>query len=89
MQTPFRGVPIPQEIHDQFPQEVKDAWAKFHSWWMSQGGSASSDSMPPDIKEAFEIMKDAPIPEHEGFFGRDSCYVHGIEQMFEMVALGD
>lgn len=77
--TPNGGVPIPMRIHDQFSPEVKEAWVTFDGWWQSQDPPASRASMPLLVAQAFEIMKNAPIPEYDGYFGKDSCYVRGVE----------
>lgn len=80
--TPFGGVPIVHDIHVQFPEEVKQAWETFHAWWQEQEVEpVSRKSMPAEVAAAFEIMKEAPIPEYEGYFGKDSCYVLGVERM--------
>ena len=34
--------------------------------------------MPLEVSEAFEKMKDAPIPDYEGTTGKDSCYIKGV-----------
>ncbi len=77
--TPSGGIPIPQAIHVQFPENVQAAWLTFHTWLMEQERPLSRKSMPVDVAAAYEIMKNEPIPEHEGYFGRDSCYVVSLE----------
>ena len=77
--TPNGGIPIQRHTHEQFPKEVQDAWEKFHNWVMEQVRPVSRASMPPDISEAYTMMKEAPIPGYEGSYGKDSCYVHGVE----------
>lgn len=77
--TPNGGIPIQDEIHEQFPPEVKKAWETFHAWWREQDRPVSRTTMPEDIKQALMIMKEAPIPGYEGAHGSDSCYVLGVE----------
>lgn len=81
MGTPYGGIAILQETHDQFPQDVKDAWAKFHAWWSKQEETPKTSDMPADVAAALQTMRDAPVPGQDGLFGRDSCYVKGVERL--------
>jgi len=82
---PF-GIPIPPEVHEQYSDELKDAWVKFDDWWksvsdtLSENGSIDRNSMPDDVKAAYELILETPIPgyEEEGYTGKDSCYMIGI-----------
>ncbi len=79
---PLYGIPIPHEIHERFPEEIKNAWETFNDWWqnvLADGNPISRKNIPENIVEAYEIMKAAPIPEHDGATGADSCYVYGVE----------
>lgn len=81
-QSPPYGIPIPAEIHDEFPEEVKKAWETFHQWWVENfdGCSVRRSSMPEDVKNAFQIMQNAKIPRYDGATGADSCYVMGVNR---------
>ncbi|HEX8923428.1 MAG TPA: hypothetical protein VF828_01700 [Patescibacteria group bacterium] len=46
---------------------------------MEQDRPVSRATMPAEIQQAYQLMKDSPIPENEGYFGKDSCYVLGVE----------
>ena len=69
------GIPIQEHIHDQFPQNVKDAWVKFDEWWSNQTDPISRKNMPTEISEAYSVMKEAPIHGLEEWSGKDSCYI--------------
>jgi hypothetical protein len=77
------GIPITDELHNQFPDEVKQAWEIFHAWWQEQhefAGPPSRKNMPKDVEKAMNKILEAPIPgyEEEGFTGKDSCYMIGV-----------
>ncbi len=76
---PPYGIPIPHEVHEQFPQEVKTAWETFNDWWQNVPTSISHKDMPENIAKAYETMKAAPIPGYGGATGKDSCYVQAVE----------
>lgn len=79
---PPYGIPIPDEIHDQYPDEVKGAWREFDAWWQAAqdeaieaGVQVSRASMPEDVREAMDLILETPIPTYEGATGKDSCYM--------------
>lgn len=90
------GVPITRAMHDRFPQEVQEAWEKFDRWIRNQAvrgedGKISRADMPEEIKAAWELMNNSPIPEPMGLeaieiapywktgaIGVDSCYVKDV-----------
>jgi hypothetical protein len=74
------GIPIPPEVHQKFPEHVKQAWDTFHSWYSKQETTLiKRASMPRGVREAFETIKATPIPSSPGKTGADSCYVIGVE----------
>ncbi len=77
------GIPIPKEIHNQLPEATKKAWAKFDKWWRREQkktkGRIYKKTMPPDIAECLEIIKDTPIPGLGNVTCKESCYIRGIE----------
>lgn len=79
--NPSRGIRIVAEIHDQFPQEVKDAWQVFYDWLIEQD-DAIRKNMPENVAAAYKIMCEAPIPGYEGLTGKDSCFVIEVEDNF-------
>ncbi|KKU11037.1 MAG: hypothetical protein UX65_C0002G0029 [Parcubacteria group bacterium GW2011_GWB1_46_8] len=82
---PPYGIPIPAEVYEQFPQNVKDAYKTFDDWWqnvLALDNPVSRKDMPANIAEALETIKAAPIPGHEGATGADSCYINGVEMQF-------
>ncbi len=82
---PPYGIPIPHEVHEQFPEEIKSAWETFNDWWqnvLAAGNLISRKNMPKNIARAYEIMKAAPIPGYDGATGEDSCYIQGVEMRF-------
>lgn len=75
------GIPIEEETHEQFPQEVKDAWEDFHEWWVRNFDGYHPikwSDVPAKIKADFDIMCAAKIPGYDGATGKDSCYVIGV-----------
>lgn len=78
------GIPIPQEIHDLFSAEVKQAWETFNGWWQEADRSGSSrSSMPLEVREAFDLILRTPIPTYEekGKTGKDSCYMVYVQSL--------
>jgi len=79
---PPHGIPIPMEVHELFPEEVKEAWAKFHAWYeevpRDENGQISRSHMPREVKEAMKVVLEAPIPGYDGHTGEDSCYMVGV-----------
>lgn len=73
---PF-GVPIPDEIHDQYSPELKEAWRVFDEWYKSQPeeGLLSRSEMPADASAAMRLICDTPIPVYDGVLGSGSCYM--------------
>lgn len=80
--TAIWKIPIPDEVYERFPQEVKTAWETFNDWWqdvLALGNPVSHKDMLENVAKAYEIMKAAPIPGYDDATGKDSCYVHGVE----------
>lgn len=84
-QGPPLGIPIPPEVHEQYSDELKDAWVKFDAWWKtavedSNYEPVDRNCVPDDVKAAYELILETPIPgyEEEGYTGKDSCYMIGI-----------
>ncbi len=72
------GIPIPDEVHDLFPDNVKEAWKVFDGWWQGQGASGGPikrSAMPDEVKAAEKVILEAPIPGYGGATGKDSCYM--------------
>ena len=75
-----RGIPIPGYIHDQFPDNVKDAFSTFDAGWKQQTNRpVKRDTMPPEVATTFQTIKQAEIPEHGTTTCEESCYVLGVE----------
>ena len=78
---PPYGVPIPAEVHAQYSSELKKAWLTFDAWLKkardeADGGPISRASMPEDVKKAFDLICETPIPGEEvDVTGKDSCYM--------------
>jgi len=73
------GIPITKELIQKFPKEVQQAWKVFDEWWHKQDSwPVKGKNMPEEVQKAFEIMKKAPIPGHEGCTGKDFCYIRGV-----------
>jgi hypothetical protein len=75
------GIPIPDQVHNQYPKNVRDAWEKFDTWWHQHytgDGPVYRSTIPADILEALRIITEAPIPGYNGATGADSCYVIGV-----------
>lgn len=83
------GIPITHDIQEQYAQEVQQAWDLFDKWWkaeeqqaiLEQGKQISYSQMPEDIKAAFELIMNTPIPGHPGHTGKESCYLTGVQSM--------
>ena len=77
--SPPHGIPIPESIHEQYPDEVKEAWATFDAWWKQLQGPAHRSDMPAEVVVAMETILAAPIPVYEGVTGADSCYMIAVQ----------
>ncbi|HSV94870.1 MAG TPA: hypothetical protein VLH94_02795 [Spirochaetia bacterium] len=78
------GVPINEETHEKYSNELKEAWEKFDNWWKNAqegpDGLIDRSKMPEDVKTAMKLIKETPIPGYEGTYtGEDSCYMIGVE----------
>ncbi|MFH1898898.1 MAG: hypothetical protein ABIJ82_00290 [Patescibacteria group bacterium] len=81
MGGPPHGIPITDDVHEQYSPEMKATWDTFHDWWKKNfNGDApvSKSTMPPEVAEALKKITEAPIPGYEGSTGVDSCYVIGV-----------
>lgn len=79
---PPYGIPIPQDIHDQYPGKIKKAWEVFDKWWQKaqkSGGPIRRSDMPKGVTRAMQDILEAPIPGHDGATGADSCYMIGVQ----------
>jgi hypothetical protein len=76
------GIPIPKEIYDKYPEEVKKAWEIFDSWWqpmyLNKAPIRRSD-MPAEVSAAMEVILKAPIPESCGATGAHSIYMIHVQ----------
>ena len=72
--TPTGGIPLPKEIHEKFPEDVKKAFEIFHEWLMGQR-KPKRNEMPPTILEAYEKIKKAKIPGYGDITCESSCYM--------------
>gem|GEM_PF-1322336 len=82
---PF-GVPITDDIHQQYSPGLKVAWKTFDDWWKEQGRPARLADMPEDVKAAFDLVRETPIPgypDDEGPLGAESCYMVGVCSQLE------
>ncbi|OGC38959.1 hypothetical protein A3K42_00350 [candidate division WWE3 bacterium RBG_13_37_7] len=77
---PPHGIPITDDIHEQYSLEMKAAWDTFHDWWKNhfEGKPIKRSDMPPEVSEALRQITEAPIPGYDGTTGADSCYVRGV-----------
>lgn len=89
MGYPPLGIPIPHEIHRQFPIGVRWAWFWFHAWWKKALKVSDRSGKPVRRSDMswltayyYSIIKAAPIPDHDGATGEDSCYIKGVEMQF-------
>ena len=85
LRRPPHGIPIPEDVHAQYPDNVKAAWDKFNVWWEAiprVNGKIARSSMPAEVKEAMELILVTPIPTYEerGYTGADSCYMIGVHR---------
>lgn len=83
MYAPPYGLPIPEEVHNQFPIEVQAAWTAFDKWWKSaprnEDGLVKKSDMPEPVSQAMSLILEAPIPGADGATGADSCYMIGVQ----------
>ncbi|MDO8551819.1 MAG: hypothetical protein Q7S03_04035 [bacterium] len=81
---PRVGIPITEDIHNRYPEEVKKAWAIFHEWYQeaSEGNTKQvrEADMPEEIKKAWKLILETPIPGYPGLTGANSCYAIGASQ---------
>lgn len=78
------GIPIPSDIHEQYAPNVKAAWETFHGWWKdacekTDGELVDPKTMPTDVRKAFDLINETPIPTYEDATGADSCYMIGVK----------
>ena len=83
--SPSWGIPIPEEVHELYSPELKNAWIVFDAWWKeaqekADGDLVSRSSMPQVVQRAMELILQTPIPGYEevGVTGEDSCYMIGV-----------
>lgn len=81
-QTPTGGIPITSEIHEKFPENVKQAFEIFHGWLLDQDQPIKISSMPPEIASAYQTIKGASIPVYN-VSCQQSCYVLSVEKMLQ------
>ena len=80
-----RGIPIETHVHSQYSDELKEAWETFHAWWQqvdmeSEGGPVSHANMTEEVRQAYELILETPIPGFDDVTGADSCYMIGVAQ---------
>lgn len=79
------GIPIPDEVHEQYSDDLKSVWIKFDTWWKKaqestlEGELVDRKTMPNDVKGAMNLILETPIPGFEGATGADSCYMIGVQ----------
>lgn len=78
----MRGVPIPDDIHEQLPIDVQIAYECFHRWWEQSSDDPKRSDMPTEVAEALALIKQTPIPGLPGYTCADSCYIIGVEENF-------
>jgi hypothetical protein len=83
------GIPIEEEVHNQFSEPVKEAWKLFNDWWTKVYIEAhfvfvDESTMPADVKAARELILETPIPGYDGYTCKDSCYMIGVQRVFDM-----
>ena len=86
--SPPHGIPIPEEVHQLYSDELKKAWHTFHEWWeqaylCSDSKVVSRSNMPEEVRQAMDLILETPIPgyEEEGITGKDSCYMIGVNSI--------
>lgn len=85
--SPPWGIPIPEEVHEQYSSDLKAAWITFDAWWKeaqenSDGDPVPRSSMPDNVRQAMDLILATPIPGYEGeATGADSCYMIGVTSM--------
>lgn len=78
------GIPIPNDVHEQYAPNIKAAWTTFHEWWVkarddADGELVDSNKMPANVREAYDLINGTPIPARDdGATGADSCYMIGV-----------
>ena len=77
---PPYGIPISDDVHAQYSEDVKVAWHTFHDWWTEIDKPFSRSDMPEEVAQAMELILETPIPGYEetGATGKDSCYFVGV-----------
>jgi hypothetical protein len=76
------GIVITPDIHEELPEDVKEAWEAFDNWWQKNfDGShhVNLSEMPREVSEAFDKIKNAPIPGYDGLTFESSCYMQGVK----------
>lgn len=77
-----RGIPIPDEVHQQYSEELKACWRTFDDWWHSVEGEVSKDDMPEEVLQAYNKINETEIP-GTGQPGSASCYMIGVKSFLK------
>ena len=80
--TPNGGIPITSDIHEKLPPDVQYAYEVFYKWWSQSGKRPKRSEMPTAVSEALVLIKQSPVPKHEGYTCADSCFIIGVEHSF-------
>lgn len=77
------GIPITEDVHEKYADEVKQAWLTFHSWWMAakENGAPRRSDMPDEVRQAMALICETPIPDTDGAKGDESRYMIGVNSM--------
>ena len=86
---PPYGIPIEEETHELLPQPVKDAYEIFRIWWrtvhLSDGITPIDEaSMPADVREAYDLILETPIPGYDNATCADSCAMIIVQACFNL-----
>lgn len=76
------GIPIPEEVHQEYSDELKGYWEIFDNWWHSvrEMGNVSKKDMPEEVLVAYNKIMETEIP-GTGHPGSESCYMNGVNMM--------
>ncbi len=72
------GIPLTTDLHEQFSEDVKEAFKTFHQWWQQNHKSPKLINMSTKVKEAYTLIRATEIPGYPGITCDESCYIKSV-----------
>lgn len=84
-QQSCHGIPIQDPTFRQYSEKLQNAWTVLDSWVKDkqrQNLDLSKKEMPLEVKEAYDLINETPIPGFEPYTGDSSCYILTLNENF-------